>query len=117
MAGPQVSEVDSADRAVELLRMLKFDLVAIGSDVTGSTPWQLARKVQTVLPWQKWALVAHELDPNEEVLARSLGAVAIFEGPEAWREMVDVATRIRRKNPATVVVDGLDGRAKTSLSA
>jgi DNA-binding response OmpR family regulator len=99
---PQVSHVDTAEKAVELLKVLKFDLVAIGHDVPDATPWQLARKVRSSWPWQKWALVAHEMDHEDEIMARSLGAVAIFEGPEAWREMVDVASRVRRKNPAAV---------------
>jgi DNA-binding response OmpR family regulator len=102
-SAPQVSHVDTAEKAVELLRVLKFDLVAIGSDVPDATPWQLARKVRTVWPWQKWAFVAHEMDHEDEVLARSNGAVAIFEGPNAWGEMVDVAAKIRRKNPAAIV--------------
>lgn len=99
---PQVSHVDSAEKAVELLKVLKFDLVAIGHDVPDATPWQLARKVRSSWPWQKWAFIAREMDHEDEIMARSLGAVAIFEGPEAWREMVDVATRVRRKNPAAI---------------
>ncbi len=99
---PQVSHVDTAEKAVELLKVLKFDIVAIGHDVPDATPWQLARKVRSSWPWQKWAFVAREMDHEDEIMARSLGAVAIFEGPEAWREMVDVATRVRRKNPAAV---------------
>jgi DNA-binding response OmpR family regulator len=95
--------VDTADGAVEMLRVMKFDLVAIGDDVPDATPWQLAKKVRSIWPWQKWAFAAREMDHEDEIMARSLGAVAVFEGPESWGEMFEVAHRIRRRNPAAVV--------------
>jgi CheY-like chemotaxis protein len=98
-----VSNVVSGKQAVEMLRMGKFDLVAIGHDVSDMTPWQLARKVRLACPWQKWAYVARDVDHEDEILARSLGAVAIFEGSDCFGQVIETASRIRKKNPAAFV--------------
>jgi hypothetical protein len=98
-----VSNVVSGRQAVEMLRMSRFDLVAIGNDVADMTPWQLARKVRLACPWQKWVYVARDVDHEDEILARSLGAVAIFEGSESFGQVIETAARVRRKNPAAVV--------------
>lgn len=97
-------EVDAGRTVLGLLRTLRFDLVAIGSGVTDMRPAELAQRLTAARPWQKWVLVADDhTTADDEVTARSLGAVAILDGPDAWRDVVDVARRIRRRNPATRV--------------
>ncbi len=99
----QVAEVDAGRRGFELLRVLRFDVVAVGLQLPDMTPWEFSKRMKVLWPWQKWALVADVVEPEEEVMARTLGAVAVLEGPDAWKQIVEVASVIHRKNPATRV--------------
>lgn len=100
----QVVEVDSGRQAFDLLRVLKFDLVAVGPGVNDMTPGQFAQRLHAARPWQKWAMVADEFLPAEdEVMARSFGALAVLDGPDAWRQLTEMARTVRRRHPATRV--------------
>jgi hypothetical protein len=97
-------EVDSGTGAFELLRVLKFDLVAVGPGVNDMTSPAFVQRLQAVRPWQKWALVADEsLTLQDEAFARALGAVAVLDGPDAWKGIVQVARQVRHSNPAGIV--------------
>jgi len=100
----QLVEVDSGVKALELLRVLKFDLVAVGPGVNDMAPSTFAQRLRTVRPFQKWALVADEdLPAEEEMMARALGAIAVLDGPDAWKSVIEMARQVRRRNPASVV--------------
>jgi DNA-binding response OmpR family regulator len=99
----QTAEVVAGRGAFDLLRVLRFDVVAVGTQLPDMTPWEFARRMKALWPWQKWALVADSLTSEEEQMARTLGAVAVLEGPNGWRSLVDVAAVIRRRNPASTV--------------
>lgn len=99
-----IVEVDSGSGAFELLRVLRFDLVAVGPGVNDMTPGAFARRLQAGRPWQKWVLVADEsLAAEDEATARALGAIAVLDGPDAWKVVVEMARQVRRRQPATVV--------------
>lgn len=100
----QLVEVDSGKQAFDLLRVLKFDLVAVGPGVNDMAPEQFVRRLQAVRPWQRWALVADEaLSDADETIARTLGAIAVLDGPDAWKGVIDLARQVRRRNPASTV--------------
>jgi len=129
-----ITEVTDSLRAIDCLRVAKFDLIAVGPMSTlqtsdqvspGSgmyeavdtawaadqaneschrnpmTAWQFISKVRKAWPWQKWVYVSSVLSENEEVLARSLGAVAVLDGPDAWTEIVDIALRVKTRQPVS----------------
>lgn len=97
-------EVESGVKALELLRALRFDLVAVGPGVNDMAPRAFAQRLQAGRPWQKWVLVADEtLTAEDELMARSLGAIAVLDGPDAWKSVVELARQVRRRNPAMVV--------------
>lgn len=99
-------EVDSGKQAFDLLRVLKFDLVAVGVGVNDMDSTCFAQRLHAARPWQKWALVADEyLAAEDEMMARSLGAIAVLDGPDAWKGVVDVAKQIRRRNPSSVIAN------------
>lgn len=100
----QLVEVDSARQAFDLLRVLKFDLVAVGPGVNDMAPGQFAQNLHRAKPWQRWALVADEdLSVEDEAIARAMGAVAVLDGPDAWKGVVEVARQVRRRNPEGIV--------------
>jgi DNA-binding response OmpR family regulator len=97
----QVAEVQAGRSAFELLRVLRFDVVAVGLQMPDTTPWEFARRMKALWPWQKWAIVADGVTDDEEQMARTLGAVAVLEGPDAWHDLVEVASVVHRRHPAT----------------
>jgi hypothetical protein len=96
---PQVDlmTADTGGRAIELLRMLKFDLVVVGERLADMPVWNLVQRIRMTMPGQKWALVARNLGPREEVMARSLGVVGVFDADQDWSELMHVADRIHRR--------------------
>lgn len=100
----QLVEVDSGVSAFDLLRVLKFDLVAVGVGVNDMTPSSFAQRLRAIRPYQKWALVADEsLPPEEEMMARALGAIAVLDGPDAWKGVIEMARQVKKKNPTSSV--------------
>jgi DNA-binding response OmpR family regulator len=99
-----VTEVDSGREAMRLLRVLPFDLVAVGTELADMSAGQFASCLRQHRPWQKWLMVAdQELALEEEVAARSLGAIAVLEGPDAWKHVVEASRRLRRRHPERTV--------------
>ena len=96
--------VGSGRRAVEMLRLLSFDLVMVGLRLPDVTVWDFVRRVRTAWAWQKWALVAGPLGPlteQQEVSARMLGAVAIYDDMPPGEQVAAIAARLRAKATAS----------------
>lgn len=103
-AKASVTEVDSGREAMRLLRVLPFDLVAVGSNLADMSAGQFAVCLRQHKPWQKWLMVAdQETAPEEEILARSMGAISILEGADAWKQVVETSRRVRRRHPEWAV--------------
>ena len=99
-----LAEVRTAREALALLRVVPFDLVAVGDELDDATAVEFAERLHRAKPWQKWLLVADEqLPADDEVMLRSLGAVAVLDGPDAWQEVVRVARRLKKARPETTV--------------
>lgn len=111
-----LAEVGTAREALSLLRVVPFDLVAVGDDMSDATVLQFARRLRQAKPWQKWLVVSDAaMESDEEVMLRTLGAIAILDGPDAWQEVVNVARRLRRARPETTVPGlALDGHLNSN---
>lgn len=94
----EVVEAANPELAIDLLRVLKFDLVATEACQDGSEA-RLISFLQRAWPGQKWALVADQTTEAEELTARRHGATAVLDGPEAWRSAMELANRIRASRP------------------
>jgi DNA-binding NarL/FixJ family response regulator len=94
----QVVEAADSELAIDLLRVLKFDLVATEACQDGSEA-RLISFLQRAWPGQKWALVAEQTTEAEELAARRQGATAVLDGPEAWKSAMELANRIRAARP------------------
>jgi DNA-binding response OmpR family regulator len=99
---PEVLLAVTARRAIELMRLMQFDLLVVGRNMTDMSLWQFVQRVRMTRPWQRWALATDELTPQEEVTARSLGVIGIFKEKSDWAEILHVAQSIRRRNGAAV---------------
>jgi hypothetical protein len=64
--------------AVELLRVMSFDMILVCRDVFDMGPWDLAEAIRKYWPWQRWALLAPTPTAEEVRLAGELGAIGVF---------------------------------------
>ncbi len=94
---------ESGTKALELMRVLRFDLMVTGDALPDMTVSQLVRRVRAAWPWQKWALVAHSISPADEIGARSMGAMAVLDAPADWRMLAELAESIAESNRARAV--------------
>ena len=100
---PQVDlmTADTGGRAIELLRMLKFDLVVISQTLGDMQVWNLVRRMRMAMPNQKWAFVGREIGARDEVMARSLGVVGVFDAEADWSQLLHVAAEIHQRMSAS----------------
>lgn len=77
--GESFLSANSARQAIDLLRMLRFDLLITGKDLPDMPVFSFVSKVKSAWPWQKWALVSSDLTATEEVIVRTLGVTRIFD--------------------------------------
>jgi DNA-binding response OmpR family regulator len=96
------STADSARSAIELMRMLRFDLVVTADQLPDMPVWQFVQRVRAVWPWQKWALASSTIDQRDEITARTLGVLCILERPLDWHALFEMATAIHRRAARTV---------------
>ena len=78
------TSADSARAAIELLRMLRFDLVVTSDRLPDMPVWQFVKRIRAAWPWQKWALVSSRLTEQDEIAARTLGVMQIIEAGVDW---------------------------------
>jgi hypothetical protein len=106
---PSFFHADSGKKALELLRMLRFDLLVTGDHLPDMPVGQLIRRVRVAWPWQKWAMVGSELTAQDEIAARSLGAMAVFDAPPDWDAISSLASAAAGKAAAMNGATHADG--------
>jgi DNA-binding response OmpR family regulator len=114
--GVSFFRADSGKKALELLRMLRFDLLVTGDRLPDMPVTHLIRRVRIAWPWQKWAMVGAALTTEDEIAARTLGAMAVFDAPPDWDAIsslaVTAASRVATKKSAYA-----DGRVAGGLES
>jgi hypothetical protein len=90
-AGASFFHADSGKKAMELLRMLRFDLLVTGDRLPDMPMEHFIRRVRMAWPWQKWAMVGSAITPPDEIAARTLGAMAVFDAPPDWDVLSSLA--------------------------
>jgi DNA-binding response OmpR family regulator len=96
------SSVRSGRRAIDMLRMLSFDLVVVGMRIPDMQTWDFVRRVRTGWSWQKWALVGGMITEQQEISARMFGSVRIFDVMPSSDELLKLASDLRDR--ATQVI-------------
>ena len=89
--------VRSGRRAIDMLRMLSFDLVIVGMRIPDIGTWDFVRRVRTGWAWQKWALVGGMLTEQQEITARMFGSVRIYDVMPSSDEVLQLASHLREK--------------------
>lgn len=60
------------------IRLITFDLLVVGLENPAIDVWELIPRVQSAWPNQRWMLLSADVTPEEEVAARSLGALVVM---------------------------------------
>jgi DNA-binding response OmpR family regulator len=109
------NEALSGRRAMDLLRMLSFDFLLVGTRLPDMSTWDFLRHLRTAHPQQKFALVGGPLTEQQEITARMFGATTIFDTTPTTNELLNVTARLRERAIATVV-NGRFGHAAYAAS-
>jgi len=102
-ADAQIAEVNSFSSAMNVMRAMKFDLLAVGDQIEDETPWDFVQQMRSAWPRQKWVYLADVVTDEDEIKARSLGAVAVLDGVEAWHHTMELANKLRSARPHLAV--------------
>jgi CheY-like chemotaxis protein len=88
--------VQSGRRAIDMLRLVRCDLLLVNLHLPDLSVWNFMRHVKTNWPQQKWALVGGPLSTQQEIAARMFNVCTFFDAPPAiddvcqWRDLSDV---------------------------
>jgi len=89
---------DSAQKSLEMMRLMRFDLVLVSPSIPDASLWTLLGKVKAGCYWQKWALVTDTLSERDELKARMLGCTAILGATPDWQQLDAMVNTLRRKS-------------------
>jgi len=104
--------------ALATLRWVSCDLVLAGLDDPSVDLWTLMQRVLSAWPQQRWILAASDLTPEEEIFARSLGALMVLNAvpDETWLAECAVSLHQRRLQRAPALVGSAAGFNDHTLS-
>ena len=92
----------SAQETIAILRLMSFDLLLAGKKIPDCTVWSLIKRVRAGWPGQRWALVAEEPTPQEEIQARTLGALMVLHSLPDRVRLFGLASAVWRPRPLEV---------------
>jgi DNA-binding NarL/FixJ family response regulator len=93
-----IQTVRSGRDAIMELRIAKVDLLLAGPAISDMTMWELIERIRSARPHQKWVMIDSRLSPQNEIKARSLGAMFVCsEMPECSR-LHELAQNLLKKS-------------------
>lgn len=101
--GLNFCSVRSGRRAIDMLRMLSFDLVLVGMRIPDIGTWDFVRRVRTGWAWQKWALVGGAISDQQEITARMFGSLKIYDVMPSSDELIELTAALRQKAALAVL--------------
>jgi CheY-like chemotaxis protein len=101
--GLNFCSVRSGRRAIDMLRMLSFDLVLVGMRIPDLGTWDFARRLRTGWAWQKWALIGGAITEQQEITARMFGPLKIYDVMPSSDELLKLAEALRQKAAMAVL--------------
>ena len=108
--------VRSGRRAIDMLRMLSFDLVVVGMRIPDLSTWDFVRRVRTGWAWQKWDLVGGAITEQQEITARMFGSVKIYDVMPSSDEVLQLASHLREKATLSVLNQTYDRNYRSAAA-
>jgi DNA-binding NtrC family response regulator len=87
-------DAHSADDALELLHILRFDLVILGEDRLGDAVPALLKRIQIISSGTRCIVVSSRMDERRERAIRQAGAMAILDAPLPFARLRDVVGHV-----------------------
>lgn len=94
--------VRSGRRAIDMMRMLSFDMVVVGDRLPDTNTWDFVRRLKTGFAQQKWAYVGGMISDEQERTARMFGAIKVYDVMPSSDELIELTAALRRKAAANV---------------
>jgi len=84
--------------AIATIRLIGFDLLVVGFEDSRLDVWNLLHRVLTAWPHQRWILTSHHITAEDEIHARSMGALMVLDAvpDETW--LADFAASLRHRD-------------------
>jgi hypothetical protein len=98
-----VYTASSPREVLATIRLVSFDLVLAGLDDPALDLWALMQRVITAWPQQRWILASQQVTPEEEILARSMGALMVLNTAPSEEWIVECAASLRHRAIASRV--------------
>lgn len=95
--------VELGREALEILRLVKIDLVVTTLYVPDMSIWDLIGKIKMAWPWQRWALVCDEFTTQEEIRARTLGVSRMFYTTPDITELYSLTGSVKPRTKEVIV--------------
>lgn len=100
-------QAESPERALQLLRLFRFDLVVVTVGTISRPLPEFIRQIRQVCPDMKWVLVStpgsDPILPQDELEARCHGALAVLDLVQGLDDLTDLVCSVR-KRPGTLLV-------------
>jgi DNA-binding NarL/FixJ family response regulator len=107
--------VHNGRRAIDMLRMVSFDIVLVGLKLPDMSAWDFLRHLKAGFPNQKWAMVGGPISEKQEVQARMFGCTTLFDTTPSSKELLQLTARMREQ-AVTNVLSGKLQRAAAQKS-
>lgn len=103
--GASFVHATSGGRALELMKLLRFDLVVLSPGVNDVSIPLLIRQMRVIAPWQKWVLVGPGITDPMELASRCNGVLAVIDELSDWSELESLALTVGRRQRMPVAAD------------
>jgi CheY-like chemotaxis protein len=97
--GLDITAAHCAADAIELLRVLQFDLALIGADDVGMDVPPLLEQLRRAAPSLKCAVVSATLSEAQEQSVREAGVVAVLDAPLSLAQLHELASVVAARSP------------------
>ena len=108
--------VRSGRRAIDMMRMLSFDVVLVGMRIPDVSTWDFVRRMRTAWSWQKWCLVSGAISEQQEITARMFGSVKIYDVMPSSDEVLQLASHLREKAAMSVLNQTYDRNYRSAAA-
>ena len=108
--------VHNGRRAIDMLRMVSFDVVLVGMRIPDMSTWDFLRHMKTAFPNQKWALVGGPITEQQEVKARMFGCSTLFDSTPSGSELMQLTSRMRQQAVTNVLAGKFERPAAVKAS-
>jgi hypothetical protein len=93
-----VMDTRSSEDALELLRLLRFDLAILGEEQLGDAVPSVLREIRIVSPETRCIVVTAAMDERRERAIREAGVLAILDAPLPLARLCDVVGHVSAAN-------------------